>query len=225
METNVVPRSAVRDRGIAVRGLSYSYRTGGEELFGRLDHAFVPSALTVITGASGRGKSTLLYVLGLMLLPRRGEVLIDGRAVQALPDAERSHIRAREIGFVFQDASLDPARTIIDSVVEPSLYAGGRKRDMTPRALELLEHLGLAARAYHRPGEISGGQAQRVAIARALINNPQLILADEPTGNLDEENTNTVLNTLTAAAHDGRTVILATHDPRVVARADAVLRL
>lgn len=213
------------ESAIAVRGLSFSYRGAVEELFGGLDYEFERGAMTAITGASGRGKSTMLYVLGLLLRPTRGEVLIGGERVDALSDAARSAVRAERIGFVFQDAALDRSRPILHSVMEPSLYAGSPRKASRGRAELLLGQVGLSDRAAHRPNQISGGQAQRAAVARSLMNDPSVILADEPTGNLDGENTSLVLAALKGATHNGRTVVLATHDPRVVAEADLHLEL
>lgn len=211
--------------GLAVRDLTFAYRRSTEELFGGLTHEFTMGAVTALTGPSGRGKSTLLYVLGLMLRPRRGAVLFGGARVDDRSDAHRSAVRARQLGFVFQDAVLDPTRTVLDSVVEPALYSGARAGDVRVRARTLLDELGVGSRAEHRPGEISGGQAQRVAIARALLVDPPVILADEPTGNLDHDNATTVLDALRRAAGAGRTVVIATHDPFVLDRADEVLAL
>ena len=210
---------------IKVEGLAFSYQRGTEELFGGLTWEFTPGALTAITGPSGRGKSTLLYVIGLMLRPSAGAVLLDGRDVTHLSDARRARVRASSIGFVFQDAVLDPTRTILDSVCEPALYRGDRRRSVERHGRELLDQLGVGTRVEHRPGQISGGQAQRVAIARALMNDPAVILADEPTGNLDEENTALVLGSLRAAARDDACVLIATHDKDVLAQADEVLAL
>jgi ABC-type lipoprotein export system ATPase subunit len=210
---------------LAVEDLSFAYRRGGEELFAGLSHRFTPGAVTGVTGPSGRGKSTLLYVLGLLLRPVRGRVLFGADAVHGLNDPARSAIRARQIGFVFQDAVLDASRHVLDAVVEPALYAGATRREAEPRARALLEQLGIAVRAEHRPGEISGGQAQRVALCRALVNDPQVILADEPTGNLDRDNAAAVLAVMRQAAQAGRTVVVATHDPYVLEHTDEVLAL
>lgn len=205
---------------LEVRAVTFAYRRGGEELFGGLSWSFAGGALTAVTGPSGRGKSTLLYLLGLMLRPTSGQVLLQGERVDALPDARRAAVRAHRVGFVFQDAALDPARRIVDSVVEPALYAGCRRGEVVGRAWELLDQLGVGQRADHRPGEISGGQAQRVAVARALINTPVVILADEPTGNLDQGNAAVVLGALRDAARAGAAVIIATHDADVLGACD-----
>ncbi len=217
---------------LAVQDLAFAYTRGGEELFGGLSHAFTPGKVTAVTGPSGRGKSTLLYILGLMLTPTRGRVLLGGEPVSAAADATRSRVRAARIGFVFQDASLDPSRVVLDSVIEPALYAGWSRKAARARGRVLLEQLGVAARADHRPGEISGGQGQRVAVCRALVTDPVVVLADEPTGNLDRDNAESVLRALSAATEAGtgeggraRTVVVATHDPFVLDHADEVLAL
>lgn len=212
---------------LAVEDLSFRYRRGGEELFDGLSYTFTPGKVTAVTGASGRGKSTLLYVLGLMLTPAQGGVLLDERRVSSSADAQRSRIRAESIGFVFQDSALDATRTVLDSVIEPAIYAGWRQKAAKARGRELLERMRLGHRADHKPGEISGGQAQRVAVCRALVTDPSVVLADEPTGNLDQSNAEGVLDALSEAAGacGGRTVVIATHDPFVIDRADEVLAL
>lgn len=219
---------------LVVRDLSFSYTRGGEELFDGLTHEFTPGKVTAVTGPSGRGKSTLLYILALMLSPSRGEVLFGGDSVSRASDTTRSRVRAAQIGFVFQDAALDASRVILDSVIEPALYAGRSPRRARVRGRELLDQMGVGARADHRPGEISGGQAQRVAVCRALVNDPAVVLADEPTGNLDRANAEGVLAALTRATDHGRngqqegggrTVLIATHDPFVLEHADEVLAL
>lgn len=210
---------------VSVRDLRFTYRGQSEELFGGLSYDFATARVTALTGPSGRGKSTLLYVLALLLTPTSGTVRIDGEDLAAAADAVRARIRAQRIGFVFQDAELDPTRTILDSVVEPALYAGGSAAEQRPAARQLLERFGLGQRADHRPGQVSGGQAQRVAVCRALINDPGVILADEPTGNLDRENAELVLDALASAARSGRTVVIATHDPFVLEHAEDVMAL
>lgn len=211
---------------LTVQGLRFSYPKGGEELFNGLTHDFSLGRVTAVTGESGSGKSTLLYVLGLLLTPASGQVWIAGQDTTGAPDAERSAIRASRIGFVFQDAELDPSRRVLDSVLEPAMYAGHSRADKRARALELLGRFGVAHRATHRPGQVSGGQAQRVAVCRALLLDPSIVLADEPTGNLDRDNAELVLGALQTAARDHQaTVVIATHDPFVLEHADEVVSL
>lgn len=211
---------------VSLEGLSFGYHRG-EPIIDGLDHAFAPGRVSGVTGASGRGKSTLLYLIGLLLTPWSGRIGI-GEVEQAstLGDVDRSRLRAERIGFVFQDALLDPSRTVLDNVVEGAIYAGLPRSVAQQRGTELLERFGVVLRANHRPGEVSGGQAQRIALCRGLLNRPRLILADEPTGNLDAASAEVVIAALAAAAHtDGATVIIASHDQRVVATCDAVLEL
>lgn len=211
---------------LAVEDLRFRYTPDATELFDGLTHGFAAGQLTALTGPSGRGKSTLLYVLGLLLTPTAGTVTVDGQDTTCMADTQRSRLRANRIGFVFQDSELDPTRTILDSVLEPTLYAGLDPREQTDHAFELLRGLRLGDRASHRPGQISGGQAQRVACCRALVNRPGIVLADEPTGNLDRDNAALVLDTLAGAAHTGgATVVIATHDPYVLTRCDDVVTL
>jgi len=210
---------------IAIEGLRFRYRPTSEELFAGLDHAFLSGRLTLVTGRSGRGKSTLLYLLGLVLTPSAGVVRVGGLDAGRLPDGERSRLRARHIGFVFQDAALDPNRPILDNVVEGGLYAGLTRTESEGRARVLLHRLGVNLPEGQRPGEVSGGQAQRIGLCRALVKSPRVILADEPTGNLDQESADIVLATLTDAAAAGATVIVASHDTRLADRADDVLAL
>ena len=211
---------------VNLEGLSFGYRAG-EPIIDNLDAAFAPGEVWAITGPSGRGKSTLLYLVGLLLTPWSGRIGIGAvEAASELGDHERSRLRGAHIGFVFQDAVLDPARSVLDNVTEPAVYAGIGRRDARQRAGELLERFGVRLRADHRPGEVSGGQAQRVALCRALLTGPSLLLADEPTGNLDAASAGVVIDALTAAAHaHGATVLIASHDERVVAACDQVLRL
>lgn len=210
---------------LSVENLSFRYPKAKETLYGGLNHRFTPGVITAVTGPSGCGKSTLLYVLGLMLRPTGGSVRLDDRVLSDARASVRAAARARSFGFVFQDSALDATRTILDSVIEPALYAGLSRREASKRALELMELTGVDYRASHKPGEISGGQAQRVALARALVNNPQVVLADEPTGNLDTDNADNVLRIFRSEAEMGRTIIVVTHDREVVERADEVVAL
>ena len=211
--------------GLAVEELSFGYRGRTGLLFDGLSCSFSPGSLTAITGPSGRGKSTMLFILGLLLRPQSGTICWGGRRVDRLTDFERSRFRAMTVGFVFQDAALDPTRSVRDNVCEVALYLGVPRAVAVRRAEALLTGFGVGLRSGHRPGEISGGQAQRVALCRALFNRPPLVLADEPTGNLDSEATDLVLAGLRGAADEGATVVVSTHSPVVLERCDAHLVL
>ena len=186
---------------------------------------FEKGEVVALTGPSGRGKSTLLYLLGLMLKPTSGAVYVDGRDVSRSTDKERAHLRASKFGFVFQDAALDPTRTVLDNVVETALYRGDDRRTAIRTAHALLERFGVNVRATHRPGQVSGGQAQRIALCRALLGNPQILLADEPTGNLDAASSGVVIAALHEHAASGATVVVATHDPELVGRCHRKIEL
>ena len=178
-----------------------------------------------LTGPSGSGKSTLLGILGLLERPSSGEYLLRGQEVSRLSDAEQSKLRNRTFGFVFQQFHLLPELTALDNVARPLVYAGVRPHERRERAMRLLERFGLQARATHRPAQLSGGEQQRVAIARALVNDPQIILADEPTGNLPQALWQNILSILDGLHKEGRTVVVVSHDPLVAARAHRHVRL
>ena len=210
---------------LEILDLSFTYPGTDDDLFGGLSYEFSEGKITVVTGPSGCGKSTLLYLLGLMLTPRKGEVRVDSVPLSSRSNSERVRARANKFGFVFQDSALDPTRTIRDCVIEPALYAGWRRQRAIERAQELLVLTKVSYRQDHKANQISGGQAQRVALARALVNDPPIVLADEPTGNLDRANAQIVLDVFADQAREGRTVIVVTHDPFVVDHADDVLEL
>jgi ABC-type lipoprotein export system ATPase subunit len=176
-------------------------------------------------GASGSGKSTLLNVLGLLDVPSAGRYRLDGEDVSRLGVDAQARLRSRRIGFVFQSFRLLPRASALENVELPLLYAERPARDGRRRALELLEAVGLRDRVHHRPAELSGGQQQRVAIARALVNGPGLLLADEPTGNLDAAAAGEVLAIFQGLARDGTAVVLVTHDPQVAAHCHRIIRL
>ncbi|QSB14303.1 ATP-binding cassette domain-containing protein [Natronosporangium hydrolyticum] len=178
-----------------------------------------------MTGPSGCGKSTMLYVLGLMLRPQGGQVCFDGAQVDHLPDAARARLRAHRFGFVFQDAALDATRTVLDNVVETALYRSQPRREAVDKAYALMSRFGVEIRAKHRPGQISGGQAQRIALCRALLSAPSVILADEPTGNLDPVSSTAVIEALRESAAHGAAVVISTHDAAVVGECDRRLDL
>ena len=182
--------------------------------------------IAALVGPSGTGKSTLLHIAGLLERPSAGDVAIDGRACGSLGDAERTRLRRERIGFVYQFHHLLPDFTAQENVVLPQLIAGRSQRDADGRARALLERLGLSERLTHRPARLSGGEQQRVAIARALANGPGLILADEPTGNLDPHTAEGVFAILLEMVRDtGTAALIATHNPELAARMDSTYRL
>ncbi|HVL72079.1 MAG TPA: ABC transporter ATP-binding protein [Beijerinckiaceae bacterium] len=186
-----------------------------------VDLAVAPGEFLAITGPSGSGKSSLLYLLGLLDVPSAGDVVIDGRATAELTEDERAALRLSTLGFVFQFHFLLPEFSALDNVTLP-MRALGRLSDaeMREKGMGLLSALGLEAHARKRPDQMSGGQRQRVAIARALANDPKVVLADEPTGNLDTASTQQVFAILRGLADEARTIVIVTHDPGLAARAD-----
>ncbi|MBB5511582.1 ABC-type lipoprotein export system ATPase subunit [Neomicrococcus aestuarii] len=197
---------------VSISTLEHRYQPGMAPTISAISRTFEPGTLTCITGPSGSGKSTLLYIMALMLTPSAGIIQWGNTSVQQLNDASRSRLRAMHAGFVFQDAMLDLSRTALDNVVEAARIAGISHNVAVEDAFRLLERFGVAHRAQHRPAELSGGQAQRIALCRALVKDPDIIFADEPTGNLDSESAEIVWDTLHQAADAGATVIVATHD-------------
>jgi putative ABC transport system ATP-binding protein len=178
-----------------------------------------------VVGPSGCGKSTLLHLLGVVDVPTSGQVLFQDREIGSLSDANRSRLRLREIGFVFQRFFLLPMLTAWENVELPQAEAGAGRAERRDRTRKLLEYVGLAARASHRPSELSGGEMQRVAIARALANRPRLLLADEPTGELDQATGGQIISLIDRLHADGMAVVVVTHDPAVAARAHRLLRM
>ena len=178
-----------------------------------------------VRGPSGCGKSTLLHMLGCVDAPSSGTLLFDGQDVSRLSDARRSSLRLRRIGFIFQRFFLLPMLTAAENVELPLSEAGAARRDRQQRTKSLLEYVGLAARADHRPSQLSGGEMQRVAIARALANNPQLLLADEPTGELDEATGAQIALLLDRVNADGTALVIVTHDSTLADRAARVLMM
>lgn len=209
---------------LSIEDLVFAYNPGDRPVIHGLSHSFQHGTVTAIVGRSGTGKSTLLYLLGLMLSPTSGRITISGKPAPR-SDRRRSLLRAQHIGFVFQDAILDEARTVVDNVMEGALYAGIPRRTALPRAEELLTQFEVDLRSEARPGEVSGGQAQRVALCRALLKKPTLLLADEPTGNLDQESSHVVWSALQAHGESGGIVVVATHDTELAGRCDETLTL
>ena len=178
-----------------------------------------------IMGASGSGKSTLMNILGCLDLPTRGRYRLAGTDVAGLDDTDLAAVRNRFIGFVFQSFNLIPRTSAQRNVELPMVYAGIKPRERAERALAALETVGLSDRAQHKPSELSGGQQQRVAVARAIVTNPAIILADEPTGNLDTKSTREMLDVFDRLHRSGRTIVLITHEPDVAAKRHTFVRL
>ncbi|TKK68294.1 ABC transporter ATP-binding protein [Ilyomonas limi] len=178
-----------------------------------------------LMGPSGSGKSTLMNILGCLDTPTGGRYVLNGKDVSKMADDELADVRNMEIGFVFQQFNLLPRLTAAENVALPLVYAGVSKKDRTERAMEALRKVGLADRSHHKSNEMSGGQIQRVAIARAIVNNPSLLLADEPTGNLDSKTSVEVMEIFGAIQAAGNTVVLVTHEEDIAAYAKRVIRL
>ena len=212
---------------IDVREVTKSYGTGEAAVHALrgIDLLIGAGEYVAVMGSSGSGKSTLMNVLGCLDVPTSGRYLLDGLDVGRLDEHQLSLVRGRRIGFVFQSFNLIPRTSALANVELPLSYAGVRARERRTRALAALELVGLADRVRHAPNELSGGQQQRVALARALVTSPALLLADEPTGNLDSHSTGEVLGILDRLHEAGRTIVIITHEDEVAARAERVLRL
>jgi len=216
------------DMPLRLAGIERRYRTGAGELpvLRGADLALAAGEIVALVAPSGAGKSTLLHLAGLLEKPDGGEVFIAGRAAGTLPDDARTAIRRDTIGFVYQFHHLLPEFTAEENIVLPQLAAGVARGAARARARELLASFGLAARAGHRPGKLSGGEQQRVAIARALANHPRILLADEPTGNLDVATAERVFaELLDQVRHHGVAALIATHNPDLARRMDRVVTL
>jgi putative ABC transport system ATP-binding protein len=202
---------------IHVSGLKKHYQMGGTTVraLDGLELDIEAHTFTVVMGPSGSGKSTLLYLLGGLDRATAGEISLDGARLDQMDENALALFRRRSMGFIFQSFNLIPSMSAVENVAFPMQFAGTSTAQRNERARELLKQVGLENRADHRPTELSGGQQQRVAIARALVNNPSLILADEPTGNLDTSSGAAVMQLLSDLHRSGRTVLVVTHDPRM----------
>ncbi|NQZ20913.1 MAG: ABC transporter ATP-binding protein [Colwellia sp.] len=178
-----------------------------------------------VMGTSGSGKSTLMSILGCLDTPTSGEYLLSGEAIKNIDDENLSKIRNKKIGFIFQTFHLLPRLTALDNVILPLRYSDVEPEEAKQRGLEMLEKVGLTSRWHHKPFEMSGGQRQRVAIARALVNRPQVIFADEPTGNLDSKTSNEIMSLLCDLHSQGQTIVMVTHEEDIAAYADRMIRM
>ena len=212
---------------ISLRKIYKIYNVGGEEVraLDGIDLDINENEYLAIMGPSGSGKSTLMNMVGCLDTPTSGIYEFEGEMVQVMDDSQLASIRNRKIGFVFQTFNLLPKATAQHNVEIPLVYANIRKRQRVEMASKALESVGLSDRSHHRPNELSGGQRQRVAIARALVNNPSIILADEPTGNLDSKSGHEIMNILDDLHQKGNTIILVTHEDDIAQHAHRVIRL
>jgi len=212
---------------ITIKDIGRKYVIGTEVI-----HALKSVSLTIkqgefvaLMGPSGSGKSTLMNILGCLDTPTKGEYILNGINVSHMSDNQLAEVRNKEIGFVFQTFNLLPRSTSLDNVALPLIYAGAGKKERDERAKKALENVGLGNRVTHKPNELSGGQRQRVAVARALINNPSIILADEPTGNLDTKTSIEIMGLLEEIHSKGNTIILVTHEEDIAQHAHRIVRM
>lgn len=213
---------------IRVEGVTKQYRQGAVDVTALRDVSLSieRGEFVSIMGPSGSGKSTLLNLLGALDQPTRGEVWIDGQAIRTMSDDDRTRLRRERIGFVFQFFNLLPTLSAVENVSLPALLAGRPRSEVFPRARSLLERVGLGHRFDHRSVELSGGEMQRVAVARALVLDPPVLLADEPTGNLDSKAGTEILRLLQNASRElARTVVMVTHDARAATHGDTIIEL
>lgn len=212
---------------IELKDIVKSYAMGDTTVYA-LNHltvSFEKGKFTSIVGPSGSGKSTLMNVLGCLDRPTSGEYILEGKNIARYTDDELAHTRNARIGFVFQSFNLLSRLSAVDNVALPLIYAGVDLKERNERAEKALTEVGLGARLYHKPNEMSGGQRQRVAIARALINDPAIIMADEPTGNLDTKSTLEIIDIFEKLNHMGKTVIMVTHEPELADMTQRILTI
>ena len=212
---------------IALRGIHKRYETGGQEVWALkdVDLDIRHGEYVAIIGSSGSGKSTMMNILGCLDRPTSGEYRLDGEAVSSLGENVLSQVRNRKIGFVFQSFNLLPRKSALANVMQPLLYRRMSRQERVALAENELEKVGLANRRHHLPHELSGGQRQRVAIARALVTRPSLLLADEPTGNLDSATSTEILRMFETLHEKGETIVIVTHDPEVSNRCKRRIRI
>jgi len=212
---------------IKVRDLAKIYQIGTQEVHAlrSIDLDIQKNEFVALMGPSGSGKSTLMNIIGCLDTPSRGSYHLNGNDVSNMEDDELAEVRNREIGFVFQTFNLLPRYSALENVALPLIYKGVSRSDRQERAREVLNHVGLGDRIDHKPNELSGGQRQRVAVARALVNKPSIILADEPTGNLDTKTSYEIMGLLDEIHRQGNTIILVTHEEDIAEHAKRIVRL
>lgn len=212
---------------IRLENIQKSYFMGNQAIpvLKGIDMEIFRNEYVALMGPSGSGKSTLMNILGCLDSPTGGKYILNGKDVSKMPDDDLAEVRNSEIGFVFQQFNLLPRLTALENVALPLIYGGVGKKERMERAMEALHKVGLADRSHHKSNELSGGQIQRVAIARALVNNPSLLLADEPTGNLDTKTSVEVMEIFGKIQQAGNTVVLVTHEEDIASYAHRVIRL
>lgn len=212
---------------IEVKGVSKAYRMGKEQVVALRDVSLRidKGEFVAIIGPSGSGKSTLMHIVGGLDSPSVGSVFIEGNDISRLKDKMLSRYRNDKIGFVFQAFNLENSQTALENVMMPLIFAGVPKKERKKRALEALEQVGLSKYSKHKPNEMSGGQRQRVSVARALVNNPEIIFADEPTGNLDSKSGEAIMELFKEINRKGYTVIMVTHNPMEANKAKRVIKI
>ncbi|MBP7808915.1 MAG: ABC transporter ATP-binding protein [Bacteroidia bacterium] len=212
---------------IKITDISKVYKIGTETIYAlqKIDLSIFKNEYVALMGPSGSGKSTLMNILGCLDTPSSGEYILNNNSVATMTDNELAEVRNKEIGFVFQTFNLLPRNSTLENVALPLVYAGIPKAEREARAKEVLEQVGLGNRMQHKPNELSGGQRQRVAIARALVNKPAIILADEPTGNLDSKTSVEIMGLFEEIHKNGNTIILVTHEEDIANHAHRIVRL
>lgn len=212
---------------IALRGIKREFNLGDEVIYAlrEINLDILKNEYVALMGPSGSGKSTLMNILGCLDTPSAGQYFLDGSDVSTCSDNELAAVRNKQIGFIFQTFNLIPRLTTIENVALPLIYAGWNKKERDERAVEVLAQVGLADRMKHKPNELSGGQRQRVAVARALVNNPSLILADEPTGNLDTKTSYEIMKLFEEIHNNGNTIVVVTHEEDIATYAHRIVRM
>ena len=210
---------------INLEKISKIYKTGDENTIAleNIDLKIKKGDFVAIIGPSGSGKSTLMHIIGLLDVPTSGKYILDDEDVSKINKNKQAEIRNQKIGFVFQQFNLLPRTTVLDNILLPTIY--GKIENVRAKALKIIQDVGLSDRANHKSNELSGGQIQRVAIARALIMNPSIILADEPTGNLDTKKSKEIMDIFEKINHDGATIVLITHEEHIAKYANRIIKL